>query len=98
MKKRFIEAVKNTTEARALLVLGVLLTIRAWRSIPKLRPMHLALPATLALITTLIIAAYTPLKFLLIFSTGLFIVLAIVMFPMLRQPPKPTAHWIKAND
>lgn len=98
MKKQFIQAFKNTNEARALLVLVVLLSLRAWRTIPKLRPTHLAIPATLALITTLVIAAYTPLKFLFIFSTGLFIVLALVMFPMLRQPPKPTAHWVKADD
>ena len=98
MKNQFTQAVKNTTEARALLVLAVLLTIRAWRTIPKLRPMHLALPATLALITTIVIAAYTPLKFLLIFSTGLFIVLAVFMFPMLRQPAKQTAHWVGSNE
>jgi len=98
MKKQFTEAVKSSTEFRALLALILLVSLRAWRSIPKLRPIHLALPATLALITTIIIAAYTPLKFLLIFSTGLFIVLAIVMFPMLRQPPKPTAHWVKADE
>jgi len=98
MRKQFTEAVKSSTDFRALLALGLLLYIRAWRSIPKLRPIHLALPATLALITTIIIAAYTPLKFLLIFSTGLFIVLAITMFPMLRQPPKPTAHWVKADE
>lgn len=98
MKKQFTEAVKNSTELCALLALGLLLCLRAWRVIPKLRPVHLALPATLALITTLIIAAYTPLKFLTIFFTGLFIVLAVFMFPMLRQPPKPSAHWIKGNE
>lgn len=98
MKDHFTQAVKRTTETKALLVLIVLLILRAWRTIPKLRPIHLALPATIALITTLIISAYTPYKFLLIFSTGLFIVLAIVMFPMLRQPPKPTAHWIRADE
>lgn len=98
MKKQFTEAVKSSTEFRALFVLGVLLILRAWRSIPKLRPMQLALPATLTLIITFIISAYSPFKFILIFSTGLFIVLAVFMFPMLRQPPKPTAHWIKADE
>lgn len=98
MRQRLEEAIKNSSEARAYFVFGVLLILRAWRAIPKLRPIHLILPATIALISILIIAAYTPLKFLFIFSTGLFIVLAIVMFPMLRQPSKPTAHWVKAND
>lgn len=98
MKKQFENAVIASSEFRALLTLGVLLFLRVWRLIPSLRPIHLAIPSTLALISTLIIAAYTPLKFLLIFSTGLFIVLAIVMFPMLRQPPKPTAHWVRADE
>jgi hypothetical protein len=94
MKKRLIEAVKDASEFRALLVLIVLLSLRAWRAIPKLRPIHLAIPATLVLVTTLILAALSPSKYIITFSIGLFIVLAIFMFPMLRQPQKPTAHWV----
>lgn len=98
MKKRFEKAVIQTTELQALLALGLLLCLRAWRAIPKLRPDHLAIPATLAIILTLVIAASSPLKFFLIFFTGLFITLAIIMLPMLRQPSKPSAHWIRPNE
>lgn len=98
MRQRFEKAVIESSEIKALITLGVLLCLRAWRMIPKLRPNHLAIPATLSIILTITFAAYTPMKFLFIFSTGLFIVLAIFMFPMLRQPPKPTAHWVKGNE
>lgn len=98
MKKRFKNAVVASSELKALLILGLLLCIRAWRTIPHLRPRHLVMPASFAIITVFIIAALSPQKFMLIFSTGIFIVLAVAMFPMLHQQPKPTAHWVKAND
>lgn len=98
MKQRFEKAVIESSELRALVVLGVLFCLRVWRAIPNLRPYHLAIPATLASIFTLVIAASSPLKFFVVFLTGLFIVLAIFMFPMLRQPSKPSAHWIRPNE
>lgn len=98
MKQRFDKAVIEASEIRVLLALGVLLFLRAWRAVPKLRPAHLAVPATLAIIFTLVIAASSPLKFFIIFFTGLFITLAVFMFPMLRQSPKPSAHWIRPNE
>lgn len=95
MKKRLLKAIENTSELRALFVLCVLLALRAWRVIPNLRPNQLAIPAALSLIITLIIAASSPGRFIVIFPTGLFIVMAIFMFPMLQKPPRPTAHWLK---
>lgn len=98
MKKRFEKAVIESSEIKALLALGLLLCLRAWRNIPKLRPVQLAIPSTLAMILTLTIAAFSPTKFFLVFFTGLFITLAIFMFPMLRQPSKPSAHLETPNE
>lgn len=65
--------------------------------IPSLRPIQLVIPATVAQIVAFILAALLPGKFFIIFLTGLFIVIGVFMFPMLRQPQKQTAHWVKGD-
>lgn len=97
MKKRFQKSLEHASEARALFVLLVVLALRARRVIPTLRPMQLLIPATLMQIAVLMIAAFFPHNFILIFAVGNFIVVGIVLFPFLALQPKPSAHWVKKS-
>lgn len=95
MKQRFEKAVIETTDLQALLALGLLLCLRAWRAIPKLRPIHLILPATITQVVFLGIAVFNIHKLFFIYSIGIFVLIAVFMFPMLRQQSKPSAHWVR---
>lgn len=95
MKERFKKAVTETTEFRALFILGLVLFLRAWRAIPSLKPVQLLIPATVVQVIILTASALFSNHFITVFAIGNFIVVGIFLFPILRQPPKPKAHWLK---
>lgn len=95
MKKQYEQAVKDTTEARALLLLIYVLYLRARRAIPSLRPIHLLFPATISQLTVFFIALANIEKFLYIFAIGNLLVVSIVLFPSTIQRT-PKAHWVRA--
>ena len=92
MKRRFNKALELSTELRAFLVLLVVIVMRARRAIPTLRPTQLLIPATLMQITVLMIAAFFPHNFIVIFAVGNFIVVGIVLIPVLTLQPKSNIH------
>lgn len=95
MKQQFKKAVIETTELRALFILGLVLCLRAWHAIPSLRPTQLIIPATIAQVILLTASVLFSKNFIAINAIGNFIIVGIFLFPILRQPPKPTAHWLK---
>ncbi len=95
MKKQYEQAVKNTTEARAFLLLLYVLCLRAWRTIPTLRPIHLLFPATLSQLAVFIIAIINIEDFIYIVAIGNLLILSIVLFPT-TVPRASKAHWVKA--
>ena len=92
MKRRFNKALELSSELRAFLVLLVVIAMRARRAIPTLRPIQLLIPATLMQITVLMIAAFFPYNFIVIFAVGNFIVVGIVLIPFLMLQPKSNIH------
>lgn len=90
MRRRFRETVERSTELRALFVLGVVLILRAWRSIPYLRPTQLLVPATLMQIVIFVTAAIKEKDFLLNLAIGNLIVVGLALMPMTLAKPKPT--------
>lgn len=94
MNRRLYDAVAQTSEARALFVLLVVLSLRAWRSIPHLRPVHLLIPLSLAQIILFVITALHPHNFLYTFSAGCFFIALFSLLPI--TVPRPLkAHWVK---
>lgn len=97
MKERFKKAVLETTELRALLILGLLLCLRAWRAIPKLRPTQLLLPATLLQMIVFVIAALNKENFLIILAIGNFIIVGLAMLPSTFIRPKASVEHAAAE-
>jgi hypothetical protein len=63
--------------------------------LPRLGPRRILIPSAFAQITVFVYAALSPVdKFLPLFAVGNLIIIALAIFPMLVQPPKPTAHWV----
>jgi hypothetical protein len=85
MNRRLQETVSKTTETRAVFVLLVVLVLRAWRTIPSLRPIDLVFPATLAQILIFIVASLWPQQFIFILAIGNFIIVLFAMFPVMFQ-------------
>jgi hypothetical protein len=88
MKKQFEKAVIESTEIRALFVLGVVLVLRAWRALPHLRPHQLLFPITFMQIIVFVISALDPTQFLQTFAVGNLVIVAIGVFPMTLQKVK----------
>jgi hypothetical protein len=98
MKERFIKAVIQSSDLQVLIVIGVLLIRRAWRIVPNLRPRHILLPSAFAQIAIFVYAALSPIeKFLPLFAVGNLVIIAIATLPMLVQPQKPSAHWVRLH-
>ncbi len=97
MKSRFNRSLEQATEVRALFVLLVIMFLRARRIIPTLRPIQLLIPATMMQIAVLMIAAFFPHNFIVIFAVGNLLVVGIVLVPFLLLQPKPTVHWVKSK-
>lgn len=91
MKNRLLDAVKNSTEIRALIVLIVLLILRAWRAIPHLRPTQLLVPASLMQMLVFITAAINEENFILNLAIGNFIVVGLALLPMTFAKPNKSA-------
>lgn len=95
MKKQYEKAVLDASQSRVLFVLLIVLTLRAWRAIPTLRPIQLLLPATVSQISVFVIALMNMDKFIYVVVIGNLIILGIAIFPSIFQP-KLKAHWVKA--
>lgn len=94
MNRRFYDAVEQASEFRAFIVLMVVLSIRAWRAIPNLRPVHLLFPLSISQIILFIVTASDPQTFLFMFSAGNFVIAWFAILPL--SFPKPiTAHWVR---
>lgn len=95
MKKHLLEALKNSSDARAYLVYGVLLVLRAWRSIPHLRPTQLLVPATLLQMAVFIAAAIKEENFFINLAIGNFIVVGLALIPMTFTKSKSIVDQVK---
>lgn len=99
MKNRFYKAVEQASETRALFVLLVVLTLRAWRAIPNLRPHHLLVPITLTQIILFIFTAITtPHLLIQNIAIGNLLIVGIANIPTLFQRPKPKFHWVNNEN
>lgn len=97
MKKRFRDAVEQSTEIHALFVLGVVLFLRAWRAIPTLRPHQILIPATISQITVFIISVFNIEQFIIINAIGNMLIVGIALFPSTFQKQKSAIHWVKSD-
>lgn len=95
MKQRFEKAVLESTELKALLALGLLLCLRAWRAIPHLHPIQILVPATLLQMIVFIVAALNRDNLFFILAIGNFIVVGLALFPMTLAKPKPSVDQVK---
>ena len=94
MNRRFYDAVSQASEGRALIVLMVVLTLRAWRAIPHLRPVHLLIPLSISQILLFVFTALDPRTFFFMFPAGSFVIAWFAILPL--SFPKPVkAHWVK---
>lgn len=94
MNRRLYDAVEQASEVHALFVLMVVLILRAWRTIPTLRPVQLLFPLSIAQITLFVITALDPQKFLYLFSAGSFVIAWFALLPLYFPRPLK-AHWVK---
>lgn len=94
MNRRFYNAVEKASEFRAFIVLIIVLSIRAYRAIPHLRPINLFIPLSISQIILFIITAFNPRTFPFMFSAGNFAITCFAIIPLLFQKPTK-AHWVK---
>lgn len=94
MNRRLYDAVEQASEFRAFIVLMVVLSLRAWRTIPNLRPVHLLVPLSISQIILFVITASDPRTFLFMFFAGNIVIAWFAILPL--SFPKPIkAHWVK---
>ncbi len=91
MHHRLYNALRRSSEMRALFVLGIVIVLRAWRVIPTLRPHQMMMPAALMQIIVLVLAGLTE-HFIFGFVIGNFVIVAFLMLPLMLRPAEVKAQ------
>lgn len=94
MNRRLHDAVEQASESRAFFVLMVVLSLRAWRTIPHLRPIHLLVPLSISQIVLFIVTAFDPRTFLFMFFAGNIVIAWFAILPLSFERPVK-AHWVR---
>lgn len=98
MRRRLHNALRDSSEMRALFVLIIVFALRAWRRIPSLRPHQMIMPAAILQVIVFLFAALTPGHLIIKFIASNFIIAAALMLPLTLQPAKVKVHWVKPQE
>lgn len=98
MRRRLHNALRHSSEMRALFVLIIVVILRTWRRIPTLRPHRMIMPAALLQVVVFLLAAFTPEQFVLKFAAGNFIIAAALMLPLTLRPAEVRVHWVRSQE